>query len=674
MNVVQVFASIATVVWNTHFQVSWTVQEKVCSMKWGTAGLEAKEEDRPAFRGEVKTIGSVSRSPVNNQPIQYYPKWKRQLQQVISYFVIFLCIVLLLVFVTLEFFVQYDYRDHLFGKMFMIIIAAQIPMISFLYTYVALYFNDLENHQTDTNYLDALTAKTLCFQFFNQYAAVLFTIFGKGPLFGDCIADNCMTDLLYLFFCIFSVRFIILFWKTLIPIVYDIFSTVRKQVQEEEEDGEELELLKTFQDPDDKLFLNELEKDIYAGTFDEYSAVCTQHGFTVLFGPAIYFIPVASLVENLLRIRATAFDLCSCRRPAVVQIADVGLWSNLIDFLSVIGCVTNVALIVLNNPLLTPYWKAVALLVGSQILLMLRSFYMTNVLSVEPDWITDIADRQAYVTKKFGEGYSGDVDEQEERKGDLNDPLDIDRYALYDYRKEKLNDTKYKEIELLEERARDFQRELRLVKERLLIVYKTETFNEITGVGETKHGLPLGRLSIKLLEIQKYDEEVKPEHINVRVNIQAHRRGGIAAGPPISDDSFSKESFVNNDGLARFDQNMGPYAPIRTLDADVEFDVVDVSENANNAILAMASIKLRELQDQQTQMKTLNLRIKADDDDENEANARFARLMVSMKFEYSQVMPLRTRIYHIQDRLRVVERALHNLKFGIEENNRNEDL
>ena len=36
----------------------------------------------------------------------------------------------------------------------------------------------------------------------------------------------------------------------------------------------------------------------------------------------------------------------------------------------------------------------------------------------------------------------------------------------------------------------------------LQLVYKTETFNENTGIGETKFGLPLGRLNVKLIQIE----------------------------------------------------------------------------------------------------------------------------------------------------------------------------
>ena len=79
-------------------------------------------------------------------------------------------------------------------------------------------------------------------------------------------------------------------------------------------------------------------------------------------------------------------------------------------------------------------------------------------------------------------------------------------------------------MEKLESSRRDLLRELKLVKEKLQDVYKTEKFNESTGVGETKHGLALGRLTVKLVEIQNLvDEEVislgNQSSFKIRINI-----------------------------------------------------------------------------------------------------------------------------------------------------------
>ena len=46
-------------------------------------------------------------------------------------------------------------------------------------------------------------------------------------------------------------------------------------------------------------------------------------------------------------------------------------------------------------------------------------------------------------------------------------------------------------MEKLEGGRRELLRELKMVKDGLQDIYKTERFNETTGVGETKHGILL---------------------------------------------------------------------------------------------------------------------------------------------------------------------------------------
>ena len=56
-------------------------------------------------------------------------------------------------------------------------------------------------------------------------------------------------------------------------------------------------------------------------------------------------------------------------------------------------------------------------------------------------------------------------------------------------------------------------------------------------------------------------------------------------------------------GVARLDQVMGPYAPIRTIDAEVFFNVLDTGED--DFSMAYANIGLRSIQDQKTHEKKL---------------------------------------------------------------------
>lgn len=66
---------------------------------------------------------------------------------------------------------------------------------------------------------------------------------------------------------------------------------------------------------------------------------------------------------------------------------------------------------------------------------------------------------------------------------------------------------------------------------------------------------------------------------------------------------------MDADGGASFNQVMGPFAPIRTQDADIVFDVIDCDPLASEASIAVSSIKLRELADQKTRNEVINLKV-----------------------------------------------------------------
>jgi hypothetical protein len=84
------------------------------------------------------------------------------------------------------------YRSHIFTAVIMHIRcchdclliylssqALQIPIATHYFYNFAIALNDMENHQTQTEYEDNLVLKTLFFQLFNNYGALTFTAFFK---------------------------------------------------------------------------------------------------------------------------------------------------------------------------------------------------------------------------------------------------------------------------------------------------------------------------------------------------------------------------------------------------------------------------------------------------------------------------------------------------------------
>ena len=193
-----------------------------------------------------------------------------------------------------------------------------------------------------------------------------------------------------------------------------------------------------------------------------------------------------------------AWKLCTFfQRPHPAIAEDVGGWAGLMDMMSIIGVVNSVALLVFAEDQLvyyTLYEKIIVFLAAEQGLLMLKS-YVHSLVPSDPDWVGDLEARNSFIIEKYVKGMEdagGDMD-MGVVKGTVLDHVDIDGLNLFDLRKSKaISEETYNELERRENKKRSLLRELQGLKDQLQVAYKTETFNDTTGIGESKHGLPLG--------------------------------------------------------------------------------------------------------------------------------------------------------------------------------------
>jgi len=262
---------------------------------------------------------------------------------------------------------------------------------------------------------------------------------------------------------------------------------------------------------DDTQYMKEVDLSIYEGTIQEYSESVFQYGYITLFNIALPMIVLITLGENLIKIRMSAWKLCSLsRRPHVFLAEDVGRWKNLMDAMNVFGVIVTVAIVIFVGSGFEDYslyTKIIIFIVAEQILLFMQ-YLLTCNISDEPEWVSDCAKRQEFIAKKFAEGFEDNDDDLDmnKLKGTISDTIDVDGMNIYDIGKAKpKTEEEYSLMDDLEQKRRDMLKEIKVVKDQLQSIYKTENFNELTGVGETKHGLPLGRLTVKLIQLENFN-------------------------------------------------------------------------------------------------------------------------------------------------------------------------
>lgn len=688
------------VAWSEVFRCSWRRENCAINLRWGTVGFEKTEHDRPEFVPDGMELSYIA-----NEPEATYPDWKRNCFSFVSNIIIVFMVVIDLAFIGAVFLAEYIVIVYFpeWDKWWMIWAASSVHAVALqvaaiFYPGYAILLNDSENYRTDTDYNDYFVGKIIVFQIVNSYFACAFTIFAKKYVFDDCLT-SCLDDLRVLLYAIIAVRTVWSIATFVYPWTVSCYNKTfppppgKKQLTFCEtycsycfptkmEEG--VEHVPLVDDPDDDFsFMGEVLMMKYEGSLYGFSDVCLQFGYVSLFSIALPILPAMALAENWVKIRVDAYKLTAlCQRPHVQIAEDIGAWDGFMTLMSVLGIMSSTGIVVFAGPNFSTlgfYDKLILFLAAEQII-MLFTYFLPLILpwisigycdwmDPEPSWLDDEQGRQDYITGKFYLGQSDDNDaiSLDAIKGQVSDNIDVDALNLYDLRKNiTISEAEYKEMEKLEAERRKWNRDLKTVKDQLQVVYKSETFNEITGIGETKTGLPLGRINIKVIQIENlkagenfdFNDNGK---IKIRVNIRGLRSGGGDVVPKLGPRGDTA-AFALKDGKAVFNTSLGPYAPVKTIEAEIIFYVLDCT--ANEAIVATSSIKLAELQKQVPVDKTLSLKVMQKDGTIGNTGTSRPRLFCTMTLQYSKVVPLREKIYFAQDNLRRLERELVALKAG----------
>jgi hypothetical protein len=185
--------------WATIFLEYWKRKENLYAMRWGMTGFEAEEQTRPQYKGEEIA------SPVTGKKYLYFPRQEANIRLIKSVTVITGFIALVIAVVGSIFILKLvlsQIRAMTWGSIQMagiiasIANAVQIQVMNMIYGDVAIKLTNFENHRTDTEYEDALIAKTFVFQFVNSYASLFYIAFVKPFIVTlDPCLESCMSEL-----------------------------------------------------------------------------------------------------------------------------------------------------------------------------------------------------------------------------------------------------------------------------------------------------------------------------------------------------------------------------------------------------------------------------------------------------------------------------------------------
>ncbi|XP_045204695.2 anoctamin-4-like isoform X2 [Mercenaria mercenaria] len=439
-NDVTPFFAMLICLWGTFFLELWKRYNARLSYEWDVDQFEQNEPDRPEFFGTKLKI-----DPVTQQHDWFY-SWKRQMLKFCisaSALIFMICLVFISVaaVVVYRVIVSVDYCGKISTVSCLIltnILSALLNAVSILilgkiYDWVAWKLTEWENHRTQTQYNDALIIKLFAFSFANTYASCFYIAFFRGRfggIFGlsdeyndECEGDSCMSQLSFQVCVLMLAKPLPKFLKDIVlPFIRKLWRTrpdccrccdkgccCCNNKVEDEEKGSKMPDTDTLSMKRSKAFLKKERYKPPLGDFTlgEYTEKVIIYGFLMLFAASFPLAPLIALIILFLDKHIDAKRLLWLNRRPVAFIAqDLGMWFGILQFVNLIGVVSNGFLIAftsawgLKYSIQTRLW----ICIGFEHIVFTLKFILAYLIPDVPKDVRLAIRREKYqVAKKFEE-------------------------------------------------------------------------------------------------------------------------------------------------------------------------------------------------------------------------------------------------------------------------------
>jgi len=278
-----------------------------------------------------------------------------------------------------------------------IINAVQIQILNTIYGGVSVKLNDYENHRTESEYENALIAKSFLFKFVNSYNSLFYLCFikkydvGCGP--NEDKHKNCLGEVAFQLATIFITNLVV---NNAIELGTPFLEAYLKNRKESVGVTEEQKAMLT--EPE-----KQYEKSSYESTFSDFDELAIQFGYASLFVVAFPLTPVLALINNFFEIRLDATKLAlGTRRPEPRGAANIGTWFSIFNIIGFIAVMTNCGIIIFVS---TKTIGEVTKLPGVQFvifiilehLLFLLKFAIDYFVPDAPEEVREHLERQTYI-------------------------------------------------------------------------------------------------------------------------------------------------------------------------------------------------------------------------------------------------------------------------------------
>ena len=228
-----------------------------------------------------------------------------------------------------------------------------MPAFEWGFASIAKWFNDWENHATESRHRNHLIAKIFCFRFVASFISLFYYAFSPQHSLLQLSVQ------LATFMIVGQVYRQML--ETCLPrataAVRECRFAVRVRQAEdsgvtEGKRGRRLVRHATSQ------AWREARLPRY-DTFNDYAELLIQFGYVTFFSWAFPLAPLCALINNLIEMRTDAYKLCyATQRPIASKSGGIGVWYNVLVFMALLAVLTNSAHLALTSRQFASYFPA----------------------------------------------------------------------------------------------------------------------------------------------------------------------------------------------------------------------------------------------------------------------------------------------------------------------------
>lgn len=384
--------------WAVFMLEFWKRKQAMTAFQWGMEGFEEEQLDRPEFKGlgegeypqidsDGKTSGTIT-SFIDGSQTKFFPPKKQAILMAQSFAAIgTLATIVLAVIITIYVIRRLMYSTSvgtLSSTVASIMNSVQIAIFNVIYSKVANYLTDRENHRTDTTYEDSMIAKLFMFQFVNSYTSFFYLAFvakyvarpegSDDDATGECGYNDCMIALAINLAIVFGTRLTL-------GNVLELLEPYLKGLLRQREEKVDVSTLS----PAEQEFLLE-PYDLLVGCLNDYAELAIQFGYMSFFVTALPAAVFGAFLNNFVEIRTDAYKLLSGRRPILQGAEDIGTWQAVFTLIAGLSVVTNAGIVSFTMSIFDSYSVSVRmwLFIGFQWLLFTLQYIIEVAVPDEP--------------------------------------------------------------------------------------------------------------------------------------------------------------------------------------------------------------------------------------------------------------------------------------------------